>query len=126
MAPPHGGSPDYLKAHHPGGRTPAIELEHATIPAYLASYYSIVPKANLEASAIVRSVVIQEMLHMCIAANLLNALGGLPSIDPPQFIPSYPGPLPMSIGGDSASGCASSPGATSSTRSWSSRNPSTR
>jgi transposase len=21
MAPPHGGSPDYLKAHHPGGRT---------------------------------------------------------------------------------------------------------
>ena len=75
----------------------AVELEHATIPPYLAAYYSIKPGRNGAAAAILRSVVVQEMLHMTIAANILNAIGGAPELDKPGFIPVFPGPLPMGI-----------------------------
>ncbi|HEX5749929.1 MAG TPA: ferritin-like protein [Archangium sp.] len=75
----------------------AIELEHATIPAYLTALYSIKPGYNAAASQILLTVVIQEMLHMVIAANVLNAIGGSPQIDKPGFIPVFPGPLPMGI-----------------------------
>ena len=36
---------------------------------------------------------------MQLACNILNAIGGAPSINAPNFIPNYPGPLPMGIGG---------------------------
>ncbi|MEJ0079277.1 MAG: ferritin-like protein [Alphaproteobacteria bacterium] len=75
----------------------AIELEHSTVPPYLAALYSIKKGANREAAAIIRSVVIEEMLHMTIAANTLNAIGGTPQINKSNFIPRYPGPLPMNI-----------------------------
>ncbi|MEX2587476.1 MAG: ferritin-like protein [Actinomycetota bacterium] len=78
----------------------AIELEHATIPTYLTALYSIKPAYNEAARQVLRSVVIEEMLHMTIAANLLNALGGSPRMDRPGFIPTFPGPLPMGIAGD--------------------------
>lgn len=77
----------------------AIELEHATIPPYLTALFSIKTGTNAPASGIVASVVAQEMLHMTIAANLLNALGGAPRMDRPGFIPVYPGPLPMGVAG---------------------------
>lgn len=35
---------------------------------------------------------------MHLACNILNAIGGQPLINAPDFIPSYPGPLPMGIG----------------------------
>lgn len=76
----------------------AIELEHATIPAYQTSLFSIKPGTNREAAGIVASVAREEMLHLNIAANVLNALGGAPVIDKPGFIPVFPGPLPMGIG----------------------------
>lgn len=76
---------------------PAIELEHATLPPYLTALMSLKPEANSEVREILRTIVIEEMLHMCIAANVLNALGGAPKIDNPRFIPSYPGPLPMCV-----------------------------
>ena len=75
----------------------AIELEHSTIPPYLTALYSIKKGANREAAAIIRSVVIEEMLHMTIAANTLNAIGGAPEINTSDFIPGYPGTLPMNI-----------------------------
>lgn len=74
----------------------AIELEHATIPPYLYAKYSLMP-SNQQISAIIDSVVIEEMLHMTLAANVLNALGGTPAIGNPGFIPSYPGPLPGGV-----------------------------
>jgi len=77
----------------------AIELEHSTIPPYLTALYSIKLNTNQEAYKIILSVVREEMLHMTIAANVLNAIGGYPIINQPNFIPSYPGPLPMNIGG---------------------------
>jgi len=75
----------------------AIELEHSTIPPYLTAYYSVKPEGNQEAAEIVRSVVIEEMLHMTLACNLLNAIGGSPAIDKPDFIPTYPGHLPGGV-----------------------------
>ena len=78
----------------------AIKLEHATIPAYLAAYFTLKLGTNQPVGEIIRSVVVQEMLHMTIAANLLIAIGGHPQIDRPDFIPTYPGPLPLDIGGD--------------------------
>ena len=76
----------------------AIELEHATIPVYHTALYSIKPGTNREVAGIIASVAHEEMLHMNIAANVLNALGGTPVIDKAGFIPVFPGPLPMGIG----------------------------
>jgi hypothetical protein len=75
----------------------AIELEHATIPAYLYALYSLQPGANKVIQSLVLSVVTEEMLHMSLACNVLNAIGGSPLIDDPKFIPTYPGPLPGSV-----------------------------
>jgi len=74
----------------------AIELEHSTIPPYLCALYSIEPGRNLEAVEVITSVVVEEMLHLMLAANLLNAVGGRPRLDIPQMLPGYPRPLPHS------------------------------
>lgn len=76
----------------------AIMLEHATIPAYLCALYSIEDGSNVEAADIIRSVVMEEMLHMVLAANVLNAVGGEPSLDHAGFVPRYPTQLPYSDG----------------------------
>jgi hypothetical protein len=75
----------------------AIELEHSTIPPYLTALYSIKPNANREAAALIRSVVVEEMLHMALACNILISIGGSPSIGQPGFIPLYPGALPGGV-----------------------------
>ena len=75
----------------------AVELEHATVPLYLYALYSLDAAKNGEIARIIRSVVIEEMLHMTLASNVLNALGGRPQIDQPAFIPTYPGPLPGGV-----------------------------
>jgi hypothetical protein len=74
----------------------AIELEHSTIPPYLCALYSIEDGDNLPSAQIIRSVVVEEMLHMILAANVLNAIGGKPNINHPRFIPEYPTYLPNS------------------------------
>ena len=76
----------------------ALMLEHATIPAYLCALYSIEDGTNVEAADIIRSVVMEEMLHMVLAANVLNAVGGEPSVDHAGFVPRYPTQLPYSDG----------------------------
>lgn len=75
----------------------AIELEHSTIPPYLYALYSIKPRLNLETMWLIKSVVLQEMLHMALDCNILNAIGGRPRIDDPCFVPKYPGPLPGGV-----------------------------
>jgi|WetSurMetagenome_2_1015567.scaffolds.fasta_scaffold20733_3 CDGSH-type Zn-finger protein len=74
----------------------AIEIEHATLPPYLCALYSIKQGRNREAVEVIHSVFLEEMLHMTLAANLLNAVGGLPRIDAPGFMPSFPAFLPHS------------------------------
>lgn len=74
----------------------ALELEHATIPLYLTALYSIEEGTNEEATDVIRSVVMEEMLHMSLVANLLNAIDGRPSFNHEKFIPAYPGFFPFS------------------------------
>jgi hypothetical protein len=72
----------------------AIELEHFTLPPYLCALYSLDAERNPEATAVVTSVFVEEMLHMTLAANLLNAVGGHPQLDSPRMLPGYPRCLP--------------------------------
>jgi len=74
----------------------AIELEHSTIPPYLCALYSIEPGRNLQAIEVISSVVVEEMLHLTLAANLLNAVGGRPQLAISKMLPGYPRPLPHS------------------------------
>lgn len=78
----------------------AVELEHSTIPPYLTAMFSFNAETSREIRKVIHSIVIEEMLHMSISANIMNALGGSPSIDNKDFVPEYPGPLPMGIGYD--------------------------
>jgi len=74
----------------------ALELEHATIPPYLCALYSIPDGSNAPASALIRSVVMEEMLHMVLVSNLLNAIDGHPKLAHAEFVPKYPTYLPNS------------------------------
>lgn len=76
----------------------AIELEHATIPPYMCALYSLDPEHNAEAAQVIGTVLTEEMLHLALAANLLNAVGGTPKLDAPELLPPYPHPLPYSDG----------------------------
>ena len=72
----------------------AIELEHFTLPPYLCALNSLDAARNPEASEVVASVLVEEMLHMTLTANLLNAVGGHPQLDSPRMLPGYPRCLP--------------------------------
>lgn len=78
----------------------AAKLEHATIPVYLYAYYSINPATNGEIRHLIKSVVYEEMLHLALVCNILNAIGGAPLIADRSFIPEYPGPIPGGINSD--------------------------
>lgn len=80
----------------------AIELEHSTIPPYLTANFTLFTtgaQTNQAISNLIGSVLGEEMLHMSIACNVLNAIGGAPVIDFPKFIPTYPGHLPGAVEG---------------------------
>jgi hypothetical protein len=74
----------------------ALEIEHSTIPPYLCALWSLEPGRNTAAARSIREVVMQEMLHMTLVANVLNGLGGRPAIHTPGFLPNYPTYLPHS------------------------------
>ncbi|NKQ71762.1 hypothetical protein C3Y89_15585 [Rhizobium sp. UPM1132] len=72
----------------------AMQLEHATIPPYLTALYSIKPGVNRDAAQVLRVIVVEEMLDLTIAANILNAIGGTPDLTRPDFAVNYPASLP--------------------------------
>ena len=74
----------------------ALEIEHLTIPPYLTAMYTIRAGTNRDAYYTIRSIVLEEMLHMTLVANLLNAVGGRPRVAHPDFVRSYPARLPYS------------------------------
>jgi hypothetical protein len=74
----------------------ALAVEHATIPPYFTAWMSLKDGHNLQVGEIIRSVMLEEMLHLTLAANLLNAVGGRPSLTKPGFVPRYPHRLPYS------------------------------
>lgn len=65
----------------------AIELEYSTLPLYLSAMFSLEVQ-NYTAYNAIRSIAMEEMVHMAIAANLLAALGGSPQFKPIQI--AYP------------------------------------
>lgn len=72
----------------------ALQIEHATIPPYLTALVSIKPGFNTEVKNIIKTIIRQEMLHMALVANLLNAIGGKPKLFYRDFILRYPSRLP--------------------------------
>ena len=72
----------------------AVELEHATLPPYLCALYSLEPGTNDDARAVISGVFVEEMLHLALAANVLNAVGGRPVLDSPRLLPPHPRRLP--------------------------------
>lgn len=90
--PPAISTPESLREH----LQTALEIEHSTIPPYLCALYSIPNGANVTASTLIRSVVMEEMLHMVLVANLLNAIDGKPKVNHKEFVPEYPTYLPHS------------------------------
>ncbi|MCK1307649.1 ferritin-like protein [Bradyrhizobium sp. 45] len=67
----------------------AMQLEFSTIPPYLCAQWSI----NSDPAGIedmIGNIVVQEMYHFALAGNLLTAIGGLPNVANPSFIPTYP------------------------------------
>jgi hypothetical protein len=82
----------------------ALQLELSTIPPYLCGLYTIKEGSNVEAAALIRSVVVEEMLHMILVSNILNAITDPKSIKKGEklfnvkdIIPSYPTFLPGGI-----------------------------
>lgn len=66
----------------------AVELEHSTLPLYLAAMFSLEVQ-NYTTYNLIRSIVMEEMVHMAIACNTLSALGGKPQIK--ALSPTFPG-----------------------------------
>ena len=72
----------------------ALEIEFSTIPTYLYALYSIKGNRNDHVKEIIRSVVMEEMLHISLVSNVFNAVGGKPNLV--DNVPLYPGYLPGS------------------------------
>lgn len=65
----------------------AIALEHATLPLYVAATYSLKVQ-NFTAYNLIRSIAMEEMVHMAAVCNILAAIGGTPQIK--NLDPAYP------------------------------------
>lgn len=74
----------------------AVKLEFATIPPYLTAMWSIQDSGS-DVVRSIREVVVEEMLHMGLACNMLVALSGKPALNQEKEIPSYPGHLPGNV-----------------------------
>ncbi len=72
----------------------AMQLEHATIPTYLTTLYSIHAGTNSDATQIIRVVTVEEMLHLTLAANIMNAVDGKVDLTKADFVPEFPTYLP--------------------------------
>jgi len=78
-----------------GALQSAVAIEHAAMPLYAAAMYSLEVQ-NYPAYNTLRSVLMEEMLHMAAAGNALAALGGQPrikSLDPTMIVDKIPGPI---------------------------------
>lgn len=75
-----------------GALQSAVAIEHATMPLYAAAMYSLEVQ-NYPAYNTLRSVLMEEMLHMAAACNALAAIGGAPRIkqlDPTAILDGLP------------------------------------
>ena len=74
----------------------AVMLEMSTLPPYLCAYWSIHGNSHMAENAkkYILSVVQEEMLHLAMACNILNAIGGNPRLNDPDHHPVFPCALP--------------------------------
>ncbi len=78
----------------------ALMLELSTIPPYATACYSIKEQGqydrsspqivNAEPIEVIRQVMVEEMLHIVLVANVLNAIGFSPVMNDPDQLPRYP------------------------------------
>ena len=71
----------------------AIQVELTTIPTYLYALFSIKDRRS-QAANVFRGIVIEEMLHVALASNLMVSVGGRPRFYDRNIVPRYPGPVP--------------------------------
>src|ERR1700737_3535068 len=76
----------------------AVQLEFATLPPYLYAMFSLRKGTNVAAYDRFSSIVREEMIHMTLACNIFNAIGGRPILADKSTVPTYPGPMPFDIG----------------------------
>jgi len=67
----------------------ALELELATIPPYMMALLSIPKGKNRAAADLIRSILMEEMLHLALVGNLISSLGGQSKLGKDN-IPTYP------------------------------------
>jgi hypothetical protein len=70
-----------------GALQSAINLEHSTLPLYTAAMLSLEVQ-NYTSYNTIRSVLMEEMVHMAAAANMLAAIGGTPRLK--DLDPGFP------------------------------------
>lgn len=84
-----------------GALIEALKLELATIPPYMCGLYTIRDETNVEAARLIRSVVVEEMLHMVLVINVLNAISTREQVaellGPETLVLRYPAKLPAGI-----------------------------
>ena len=98
VKPPIGDPQNYYSVEHLRESLQiALQLEHSTIPTYLTALASIKSSYNLEIQTVMKTIIIQEMMHMALVANILNAIDGKPSLYSKDFIPHYPSRLPGGV-----------------------------
>lgn len=78
----------------------AMKIELTTIPLYATTAYTIAEvgdyaridpsEVNAEPLETIRQVMVEEMLHLSLTANLLNAISGEVVLDRADAIPAYP------------------------------------
>nr|XP_002124752.2 uncharacterized protein LOC100184225 [Ciona intestinalis] len=70
----------------------AVNLELTTIPPYFTAWLSLQTEyaRNLKVARQIKSIYTEEMLHMSIAANILNSIGGTVNLTNIEEIPIYP------------------------------------
>jgi hypothetical protein len=71
----------------------AIQVELTTVPPYLYAMYSIEDQRS-EPARLLRSILVEEMLHAVLAANILLGVGGTPRFGHTDYMPRYPGWIP--------------------------------
>jgi len=81
-----------LRAHLQMG----LQVELFTLPPYLTAMWSLQEGHNDIARSTLREVLMEEMLHMTLVANVLSAVGGRPVLNSPTALPAYPSRIPFS------------------------------
>ena len=74
----------------------AVMLELSTLPPYLCAYWSIHAESEhaKHVKKFILSIVQEEMLHMAMACNILNAIGGQPVLNDASMLAHFPCALP--------------------------------